>query len=425
MSTFLRKTHARAAAVCLGLVTAAPVAAGPITPPPGPVASTHKTLTEVEPRIAINATNTPGDADSLFKITQPGSYYLTGNITGVVGKHGIEIASSGVTLDLNGFDLVGVPAMGSFDGVSVGVGGLTNIAVVNGSTRAWGRFGVNLSTLGASNCRITGVLAVGNAGGGISAGSNSTILNCSAQSNIGVGISTSNGCTVTGCSVSQNSADGIATNSRSTITGCVAWSNAGNGINASGGCTVADCSATQNSANGILVGSGGSVLNCSAQSNGGNGIAGSSACLITKCSVSLSLGNSGITVGTGSTVTDCAASFNTRDGILCSSACIVRDNTCALNGDAAGIGAGIHATGGDNRIESNNCIGADRGIDVDSAGNVILRNSCSGNTTNWDIVANNVCGPIIDLTALASAAVSGNSAPDSTGSTHPNANFTY
>ncbi len=65
------------------------------------------------------------------------------------------------------------------------------------------------------------------------------------------------------------------------------------------------------------------------------------------------------------------------------------------------------------------------GIDVDAAANVILRNMCSGNTTNWSIVANNVVGPIIDRRAPASAAISGNSAPDSTGSTHPNANFTY
>ncbi|MBU6412576.1 MAG: hypothetical protein KGS45_03815 [Planctomycetes bacterium] len=63
--------------------------AGPLNPPPGPITSTHKTLTEIEPRIAINATNTPGDFDSLYKITQPGSYYLTANIDGVANKSGI------------------------------------------------------------------------------------------------------------------------------------------------------------------------------------------------------------------------------------------------------------------------------------------------------------------------------------------------
>lgn len=55
--------------------------AGDLNPPAGPVAPTMKTLDEVEPRIAINRVNTPGDADSLYKITQPDSYDLTGNNT--------------------------------------------------------------------------------------------------------------------------------------------------------------------------------------------------------------------------------------------------------------------------------------------------------------------------------------------------------
>jgi hypothetical protein len=40
-------------------------------------------------------------------------------------------------------------------------------------------------------------------------------------------------------------------------------------------------------------------------------------------------------------------------------------------------------------------------------------------------VANNVFGPIIDRSAPASAAVLGNSAASSLGSTDANANFTY
>ena len=104
---------------------------------------------------------------------------------------------------------------------------------------------------------------------------------------------------------------------------------------------------------------------------------------------------------------------------------MIRGNNCASNGNGAGNGAGIHATGADNRIEGNNCIGADRGIDVDFLGNIIIKNTCSNNTTNWDIVANNVCGPILDRTAPASAAILGNSAPSSLGTTDPNANFSY
>jgi hypothetical protein len=87
--------------VCGGALAVGPLlggavvsVAGPLSPPGGPVASTYKTLSEVEPRTAVSLANTPGDADSLFKITQPGSYYLTGNIVGVAGKHGVEIAAA-------------------------------------------------------------------------------------------------------------------------------------------------------------------------------------------------------------------------------------------------------------------------------------------------------------------------------------------
>ena len=41
-----------------------------------------KTLDQVEARIIVNATNTPGDGTNSYIISAPGSYYLTGNIAG-------------------------------------------------------------------------------------------------------------------------------------------------------------------------------------------------------------------------------------------------------------------------------------------------------------------------------------------------------
>ena len=84
-----------AAALVLGLLLQ-PVsilhAQGPLTPPGAPT-PTMKTLDQIEPRKEVNATNTPGDATNLFIISTGGSYYLGGNITGVSGKHGIQIAA--------------------------------------------------------------------------------------------------------------------------------------------------------------------------------------------------------------------------------------------------------------------------------------------------------------------------------------------
>ena len=98
-----------------------------------------KTLDEVEPRIAINATNTPGDASNTFIISQPGSYYMIGDITGEIGKNGIRISAAGVTLDLMGFTLDGVA--GSLDGVNVSVF-RENIVIRNGHIRDWGASGI-------------------------------------------------------------------------------------------------------------------------------------------------------------------------------------------------------------------------------------------------------------------------------------------
>ena len=101
-----------------------------------------------------------------------------------------------------------------------------------------------------------------------------------------------------------------------------------------------------------------------------------------------------------------------------------RDNTWISNGNS-GDGAGLHVTSSDNRIEGNQVTDNDRGIDVDASLNLIIKNSASGNTTNYVFVASNRYGPIIDITAVGTAAVSGNSAADTTTTTHPWANFTY
>ena len=63
---------------------------------------------------------------------------------------------SGVTLDLNGFDLVGVP--GSLDGVFGSNAPTVNIAVRNGSVRNWGGNSLNLFNAG-SNTIISGVMS--------------------------------------------------------------------------------------------------------------------------------------------------------------------------------------------------------------------------------------------------------------------------
>ena len=133
----------------------------------------------------------------------------------------------------------------------------------------------------------------------------------------------------------------------------------------------------------------------------------------------------GIEAFNGSTIKDCTATANKGDGIHVPNDSLVAGNTGDSNGNGTGgDGAGIHATSSDNRIEGNNVTDNDRGIDVDS-GNVIIKNSAGGNTTNYAIAANNVYGAIVDRTAPASAAVTGNSGAASAGTLDPWANIAY
>jgi len=305
--------------------------AGDLNPPVGPVGPTQRT--------PVNANMTPGDADSLFKITQPGSYYLTANVTGVSGKSGIEIGVSGVTLDLMGFQLVGVA--GSLDGIVQTPAGNT-VVVRGGLLTGWGGDGVDLSS--SRSVLVSGIV-VRNVGGiGIRVQYNAVIEDCTIDSD-------------------STGTDGISVSCCSLISRCHVQA-LGDGIAVNSGCDIVDCV----------------VNNC-----GDDGI------------VATSIGNH---------IQRCASNFNDGDGIQVASGCQVFGNTCHSNG--GGTGAGVHATSSDNRIEANNVVGADAGIDVDAGGNLIIRNSASGNTTNYSIAAGNTTGTIVATEAAMNAATNSN-----------------
>src|SRR6266446_1156352 len=79
-------------------------AQGALTPP-GTPAPTMKSLDQIASQgIPLNSTNTPGDASNHFIISQPGTYYLTGNLA-VTETNAIRVAAAGVTIDLNGFQI--------------------------------------------------------------------------------------------------------------------------------------------------------------------------------------------------------------------------------------------------------------------------------------------------------------------------------
>ena len=96
-------------------------------------------------------------------INTPGSYRLTGNLTGAANFDAISVNSNDVTIDLNGFTIVGGGGTIN-DGISIA--GFKNVEIRNGTIRGFTRNGIftNIST---QFIRVIGVTAAGNVGHGI------------------------------------------------------------------------------------------------------------------------------------------------------------------------------------------------------------------------------------------------------------------
>ena len=477
--------------VLAGLVVLALTATGGNLEPSGPPGPTMKTLDEVEPRIAVQSL--PGDANSLYVISETGSYYLTGNIAGEPNKCGITIDANNVTVDLMGFGLIGVP--GSLDGFCVQYEETDeplpieevsfNFSIRNGTICNWGGNGIDAYDM---FLMIEGGVVEGK----ILVHSNSELLNVSANSNGemgfrgrnchthmedvsfcnngGNGIDAYNGfLTIENVEASDNDANGLCVDGNSCchmedvsfcynggngmhilgmMTNVDAYSgyashNGGNGmyVNTTGESYVhmEQVSFNSNDANGLVVdgnscchlegvaftynvGHGAVVgvygmldaFQVMAPHNGGGGIIVNGSGNLNQCTV-VGNGGNGIQAGIGSTVRNCTARGNTGDGIVVSSSCQVVGNTCESNGVGV-VGttdpAGIRATDSANRIEDNHVIGNNVGIDIDAAGNLIIKNSASGNTTNYEFAADNTVGPTVGSSDIVS-------------SSNPHANYEY
>lgn len=434
-------------------------AGGPLDPPAGPITSTYKTLTEVEPRIAINQTNTPGDAMNLFRITEPGSYYLTETITVISGKHGIEIAAAGtVTIDLRGFELGGSPG---FNGIYASRHDV-RITIRDGTLRGW-RNGIVVDFSDMEPCLITGVSALDGASAGFVVsnatmvdctasgghadygfnilGSGSQLRSCTACDCTGIGFSALPGVVMTDCSArlngiigffgfgafsncraTNNGSDGFWISGPSTLTGCYAAANGGVGYwIAQGSVTLATCSAAANLGIAGFLGDVNAALiarGCVSADNAGAGYAFSGEEAVVEACVASDNQGDGIAVVGRTNVRGCTGAGNGGSGIVVREACVVSDNTASGNGvhgisatndtrivgntcDSNGVsssgGAGIRVTGTGCRVDSNNLTDSDIGLEVTGTRNFIVRNSAQQNTSNYVIGANNADAQILSV----------------------------
>jgi parallel beta-helix repeat protein len=354
-----------------------------------------KTLEQVEPRIDLfnapaSAGVATGDADFHFIITQPGSYYLSRNLS-VTKPSGISVVTAGATLDLNGFQISRGSGTGG-DGILVRVTA-HRTTIKNGNVAGFAN-GINALE---------------------------EVVNSSFQ--------TARSGIVSQVSVSGCSANGFNTGAGWQLEGCTAYANSAVGIRAGGTSSISRCVATDNGSTGIFASVGSSLVDSTAASNGGSGFSSFTGTIISRCSARGN-GSDGFHLVDGSNIVDSTAIGNTGNGISVSGVVggLVRGNLVTRNGRSQGTeAAGIRVFNSDNRIEGNNCAQNGRGIHVTGTGNLILKNSASGNAlNNYQIAADNRYGVIINLTAGGTAAANGDEAAGTlTTTTNPWANFAF
>jgi hypothetical protein len=314
-----------------------------------------KTLDQIEARTAI--TNTA----SLVTISQPGSYYLTHNLTVSTGD-GIDINTNDVTLDLNGLTISSTAASATGTGVllnngwsdiTIGNGHIRGVGTNNGSgVFSGGGFAYGIKTSGAvpENVLVSRISVSGCRFDGLSlSGQNSTVVEaCTVRTVGGYGIiaSTVKSCLALDCGNTAIVGDQVSDCSGQS-------SGEGDGVD---GTTALNCCGTSGFSNGVTATA---AQNCRGSSNSGNGVLATTA---QNCYGFSSL-ESGLAADT---VLNCSGFSTSGDGI---------DSSTAQNcyGKSSGSGDGLYAA-----YTASGCYG------YSSAGRALsafIANVCHGETS--------------------------------------------
>jgi hypothetical protein len=242
--------------------------------------------------IALAGGVTPGDAPGFpVTISVSGSYRLSGNLTVPdANTNAIVVTADNVTIDLNGFSILGpvvcdyfqpgftgpfVTTCSPASAFNVGIQGAgAGLSVSNGTVR-----GMGTGILSGISSRITNVQAVSNFIG-ISASSIGEIVSlctaCTASTNGGIGILV--GGQVSGSVALHNGGAGISLLSNGSAINNLALENAGDGIDGAG--TFVGNTSSQNVGAGISASCPSLVAtNAATQNSGGNIITSSSSCV--------------------------------------------------------------------------------------------------------------------------------------------------
>lgn len=257
-------------------------------------------------------------------ITEPGSYYLTGNLTKLTSGWGIYVTSSNVTIDLMGFTITGAGTYGH--GVSLDASA-DNVVIRNGTIRNFPRSAIFQNNQGTGHHIIVKKIR---ADGNSTSGNWSAIL-LSGYSN-----------TVKDSVISNNFSSGIGAGADSLVRDNVVSNNAGGGI---------------------AVGAGAMVLNNVVSNNNGTGIFTNNSVVVEGNNVhhnnqEQSASSAGIKIGGANQVSNNNVSYNYRSGIyLNGSGSIIRNNHVTNSQTVNGVAYCVYFASNDNVAIGNTATG--------------------------------------------------------------------
>lgn len=315
---------------------------------------------EIDQDCAVNTGCETGTDSAGFPvtITEPGSYRLAGNLMpGSQDLHTISIEASNVTLDLNGFALIGpvtcagtpvtscTPTGGSGDGVRVLSTVESNVTIMNGAIQGMGNKGIQCFT----PCRISNIHVSQSDDAGIGAfGGAAVVENVIAYRNRLAGIGM-NG-TLRDCETTGNGNNGVESTTGISIQGCVAAQNGSNGFSVRG--TVVNSRALENEGNGFFLSAGTVVIGNSSQDNGQSGFVGAANPGLTfRGNTAHSNDVHGFDIDQSMVVGN-SASENGDDGFVCGD-CVLLDNLSVGNITNGVVFEGTNSVWGGNTLIGN------------------------------------------------------------------------
>jgi hypothetical protein len=308
-----------------------------------------------EMAIAVNQTNvangnvTPGDTPGFpLTVSKPGSYVLTSNLKVPDGKNAIVIGASHVTIDLNGFSILGSSsASGPHSGLVSAQANCEHVTLRDGHMTGDG------IELAGQNCRVEHI-EVSGFNAGISVGQGGMICACVLRTDVGY-------------------------------------------MNAGDGSTVCENVVSGGDQNSIRVGNVSIVRHNTVSKGGATALWTGEACLVS--GNALNGGGEGIRVGSGSTVTDNAVQGTNLAGISYMGSVVIRSNTivsCSVGISATGVpGDGALVIG--NSVTNCKNLGLDLSNNSGYTSNVLTGNN--GGNSNSQLsggvsIGNNLCGSV-------------------------------